>query len=657
MKKLIMLLFSVLTAVCLYSNQDLENINYTWDKNPELTNIDITDTNIAIYTLKNKVSREFIVEDEGFFEYVLVHKRVKLLSDLGIDAYNKVYLPVPEEELILIEKGRVINSEGKVINLKSEDIKEGYNEENDNKYRYFAFDGIDLNSEVEYIYLYKKSPSHTGSLFNMQSEFPQNKVEFELICPDFLEFAFKSYNGLNEVETDTSLSEREKTRYWLDLDTVPGLPDQISSAHEAELMYLAYKLQKNYATGKGDLFSYGEMSKYIYDKMYEQNSKADLKFYKKIRKKLNTKNKTKEDIIREVESYLKNEVAIVDANLPDDIDLQLLWENKFLNEDLLTKIMVNILREYDIKTDIGLTCNRFDYKFDGEFENWAFTKDFLLYFPQIDQYASLSNYSRLNKPDISNIFNKGLFIKTVKVGEREFGVGEVRSIPHNNYKEDVDSLLINVEPFDDDFSEVNVNIRHSLLGYPASYIQPVLPDIDDEETKTEVLEDLISMFDGDAEVKDVEVTNEGPDDYGVKPLVLEGNLSTSALLETAGNNYIFKIGKLIGEQAEMYDDEERVLPVEDGFARKYYREISFEIPEGYEAQNLDKLQYEETHRENNETVMTFESGYERDGNTITVKITEFYRDLYYPIELFEDYRRVINAAADFNKVVVIFDKQ
>jgi len=28
----------------------------------------------------------------------------------------------------------------------------------------------------------------------------------------------------------------------------------------------------------------------------------------------------------------------------------------------------------------------------------------------------------------------------------------------------------------------------------------------------------------------------------------------------------------------------------------------------------------------------------------------------FPLEIYKDYQRVINAAADFNKVVVIFDK-
>lgn len=638
------------------TNKELEHIKYTWESEPELTNLNVNDTNIAIYTLKNKISREFILEDDGFFEYVLVHKRIKLLSDLGIEAYNKVYLPVPEEEMILIEKGRVINSEGKVIELKKEDIKEGYNEENDSKYRYFAFDGIDKNSEVEYVYLYKKSPGHTGSLLNMQSEFPQNNVSFEVICPDFLEFAFKSYNGLKDVEADTTLVDKEKNRYSIQMDTVAGLPDQIGSAHEAELMYLAYKLQKNLAQGKGDLYSYGEMSKYVYKKNYEVNSKADEKFYKKLRKQIDTKKKSKEEIIRTLENHIKTEVNIVDVTMPEGVDLQMLWDNKFLTEDAVVKIMVNILREFDIKTDIGLTCNRFDYKFDGDFENWAYTKGYILYFPQIDKYTSMSKYTRLTKPELAYFHNNGLFVKTVKVGEREFGVGEVRFIPHNNYEDDVDSLVIEVKPFNGDFTETNLDIRHSLSGYKASYIQPVLPDIEDEETKEEILEDLISMFDDEAETDNIQVFNSGPEYYGIKPFVLQGNLKTTTLLETARQNQIFQIGKLIGEQMEMYDDEERVLPVEEAFARKYYRELTFYVPEGYTVQNLDKLKINQSHGEDGETIMEFQSDYEIDGNKITVKIIEYYKEIYFPLEAFEDYRRVINAAADFNKAVVIFEK-
>jgi hypothetical protein len=60
--------------------------------------------------------------------------------------------------------------------------------------------------------------------------------------------------------------------------------------------------------------------------------------------------------------------------------------------------------------------------------------------------------------------------------------------------------------------------------------------------------------------------------------------------------------------------------------------------------------------EDGELIMEFKSEFKREGDKITVRITEFYEDVVYPLAIFDEYQRVINAAADFNKVVVIFDK-
>ena len=61
--------------------------------------------------------------------------------------------------------------------------------------------------------------------------------------------------------------------------------------------------------------------------------------------------------------------------------------------------------------------------------------------------------------------------------------------------------------------------------------------------------------------------------------------------------------------------------------------------------------------EEGERIMEFKSVYEKNGDEITVHISEYYTEVYYPLDIYKDYQRVINAAADFNKVVVIFEKQ
>lgn len=130
------------------------------------------------------------------------------------------------------------------------------------------------------------------------------------------------------------------------------------------------------------------------------------------------------------------------------------------------------------------------------------------------------------------------------------------------------------------------------------------------------------------------------------------------MLEEAGNKYLFKIGQLIGPQSQLYQDTVRHTPIEDHYNHSYHRELAFTIPDGYKVTNLDALNmdvYDSTATANH--TMEFHSYYKTDGNKVTCYIDEYYTQLRYPISMYEQFRRVINASADFNKVVLFLEKK
>jgi len=54
--------------------------------------------------------------------------------------------------------------------------------------------------------------------------------------------------------------------------------------------------------------------------------------------------------------------------------------------------------------------------------------------------------------------------------------------------------------------------------------------------------------------------------------------------------------------------------------------------------------------------MGFISSYTLNKNILTIQVNETYKKVYYPMEQFEDFKRVINASADFNKIVLVLQK-
>lgn len=654
--KLILSCLGLFVLGFVIANEDVERINYDWEEDPTLTDVEVSDSNISIYILKNFLSKELIDVDGSLYEYNTIHKHVKLLTDKGIEQYNRVYLPVPDKDQLFIEKARVITSKGEVIPLKEEDIKEGIDEETEQRYRYFAFDGVDLNAEVEYIYMYRRSPSVTGNLIDVQKSVPQINYSFELIAPYRLIFAFKSYNNLPEIQRDTSLiSEQEKLRWFIDMDTVNHLPRQRSSAYDAELMYFGYKLSKNLYSGENDMFSYGEISKRIYQSIYESLDKKDMKKLNKIYKKIPLKNLDEEGKIRAIDNFVKEHLTIYDISIPGEVSLEDLWEAQIANESWATRILANLYRKADINVQVGLTSDRFKYKFDESFELWSFPSEYFFYFPSINAYGSPGYFDRLNQIDYSFLNNNALFVKVIEVGGEEFGVGNVDRIPVNDYKLSGDTLVIDVDIAKHGFDELNIGVYHSINGYKADYFQPYYEVVKDKEQQEEFAHSLINFLDNNGEVENFELQNASADLYGVKPVIATAELKTSILFDRARDNQLFKVGELIGPQMEMYDNEDRELPVEDAYARHYHRVINFTIPDGYSVQNLDDLIINEVYKnEKNKELMAFKSSYEVDGNTVAVTIDEYYKGFYFPLELFEEYTRVINAAADFNKIVLVF---
>ena len=115
------------------------------------------------------------------------------------------------------------------------------------------------------------------------------------------------------------------------------------------------------------------------------------------------------------------------------------------------------------------------------------------------------------------------------------------------------------------------------------------------------------------------------------------------------------MGELIGKQTEMYQEKKRKLPLDSEFQREYARTITINIPEGYQIANLEDIHLDESYSEDDESLMAFKSNYELKGDQLIITADEHYKTNHLPVEKFENYRRVINSAADFNKVVLVLE--
>jgi hypothetical protein len=138
--------------------------------------------------------------------------------------------------------------------------------------------------------------------------------------------------------------------------------------------------------------------------------------------------------------------------------------------------------------------------------------------------------------------------------------------------------------------------------------------------------------------------------------VVDVDFQSNHFLEKAGPRILFKAGELIGRQIEMYRDDERTTVVENEFNRKYYRTIRIHIPKGYRIKNADNLKFDIAYRDRDLVPFLFKSDYAIKDNVLEITIDEYYKEIYAPLSRYEDFRKVVNAAADFNKITLVLEK-
>jgi hypothetical protein len=638
----------------IYAQNGLYYQSYSWDENPKFTShLGSTED---IMELKSKLVTEFSFTPENdFIEYFLEHRVLWLNSDAAIEQYNKIYLPHSSSSHLEVNKARVITKEGKILTLDEGSILTAQDEETGRQYKYFAFEGIEKGSFIEYYYVVRRNPQYQGNKLLLQSGIEKSNVEFDLFSPEHLVFKFKSYNNLPEVSQDTTATG--KLHWKLRLDKVAKLEEEEASAYDASRGAIIYKLDQNLYNNTRDISSYGKVAQNIHAFYYPEYSRRTTKKLEKfVAEATAGAEKDEAALVRRLEYYIKNNVFQTQGNNEELADLEKVLDQKVGNDKGLMKLYTASLKMLKIKHEIVLTSDRQDLKFDNEFEANNFLTDFLIYFPSTKMYlAPEESGSRFGFPPAYLTDNYGLFIKEITVGNLTSGIGKIQYIKPVTADRSVDEMFLNITFDKEDINTTSINLDRALSGYYAMYFQPFFHLVK-EEDKTELIEGFAKRLNEDVEIVSNEIVNGDPQLFGVKPIRFLLDFRSDAFVEKAGNKYLFKVGELIGQQVQLYQEKQRVLPYENEFTRSYLRTISIEIPEGYKVVNLDDLVINNALLQNNDEVLSFHSSYEVNDNILSIKADEFYKINIIDTPIYEDYRKVINSAADFNKVTLVLEK-
>ncbi|MES2812458.1 MAG: DUF3857 domain-containing protein [Bacteroidota bacterium] len=625
---------------------------YDWGKAESYTPLE-SEKDLGEINILNKSIKEFVVDKKESYDFTITHTKTYVNSDEAIERNNKVYIHFKSEgEEIVAQKVRVIKPDGKVIELNSSDIKESEDQETKVKYKYFALTGLEKKCVVEQLIIGKYIPKLNGKNIILQDEYLNKNISYELIYPSHLIFETKSYNGLPEfVENDKLYTDKISKK--IEIESMPFLKDEKYSNYAVNAKKFTYKLSGNLYTQKYDLYNYkdytSDLLAFISSELDSKEKSALNKFVKQI-----PVGNTNSDKILKIEEYVKKNIGYYDkSNEPAGVLTTL--NNKFANSYGLLKLYKSIFDLYKIESEVVITSDRFKNPIDPKLETYSNLDEFVLYFPELKGYLCPSEIEyRFPHIPFKWTNSYAVFTKYTEFGGAKIPDYEIKKIATPGIDFTHDEMNITV-----DFTESNtkpmVNSEIQFNGYSAFNIQPYY-DFIPVDKQGEFEKNLAENYASKKEGVTVTAENKGTQFLGIKPFIFKANYSGENLIEKVGDKILFKVGLVIGSQAELYQEDKRQMPIEIQYPHGYVRTVKVILPKGYTLVNPEKITSSYTTNLKNNESCKFSTSYKIVGQELIIENVEFYKDVELPIDSYESYIKVLNAAADFNKLVLVLQK-
>ncbi|RYG49719.1 MAG: DUF3857 domain-containing protein, partial [Chitinophagaceae bacterium] len=610
---------------------------------------------------ENKAMSAVILEDARYHEYktdakqqmfvTTEHRRlIKVNDDNGVESFNKIYIFKSPNAVVEKIMARAILPGGKVINLPENKIFDV--EEEGRNYKKFAMEGLEKGSEIEY-YARIKYPVYTfGIEYFSMSGTPIEMARFALSVPEHLVFDVKGYNGFT-VGKDTVL-DKQRIIYG-EASNIPDIREEKYSSRDPYLTNVQYKLSYNLAKDKGvRINTWSELGKNVYNN-YHSFSDKEINALDNFAKKIRIPDGAGPDEkISAIEDYIKTNINIEEGTIGDDGDkIEKIVKSKIAGHFGVTRLMIGVFERNGITPQLVFPSKRNEAQLDENFENFRLVDEVMLQFPETGLFLDPVDIS-FRYPVVNPLWTgtKGIFIRGTSIGNFKTALAEFDTIPSMPYEQSATNLNLHMW-FNKTNDTMEMKSKQILTGHNAASYRPIFAFVKKDKIN-DVLKDIIKNVGSSDSVTNITYENSAMTDAAKNlPLNIMGDIKSVAILEKAGNSILVKVGEVIGTQVQMYQEKERQLPIQIQFPHALDRNIIFDLPEGYRVKNLSDLEFNVTDETKS---MGFISTYKLEGKKLTIQLHEFYKKIDYPVNQIDIFKRVINAAADFNKVTLVLEK-
>ena len=640
-KKFLFLRFLLIVLSVNSFSQSYLNINWD-DKTGDLktSNHDLQGifSNHYVEYFNSKFSDEVYI-------YETHHMKTKI-NKITDDSNNDIFISKINVSEIVDVKSKIINDDT-TATYGFEEMKKMIDKSTSSEnYNYYKIPGIKEQDIVEVIYTVKRDFNFNGNKI-IEESYPILSSKFILIENDF-KSNIKIYNSFNSFVEDTLIDgKKSKIINFKNLDATSNEQYSTPIANKIKVSYQCYENREdvsqteywnNLVQNLRELFFPSSINPIAID-LFNEIQKNNISI---------TENEI--SISNKIDEYIKNNFIISDDDDPNLNEISYIFDNKISNDFSIIQVYTNLLKAAKVDYEVAISCNRYFLKFDPELFDPNQLREFVIYLPKSEKYISPNRIEyRVSEAPDDLLGNYGVFIDK----NLDYYFSEITQ-SNKNFSEIKKKIEIYIPK---NLKKLKIKENRSFSGYWAIMNRNYVSLSENEETDF-----LIDYFTING-LNNKKVTNYNIKNFNISnnsyntPLRINSTITTTELVEEVDGLVYLKVGKVIGLQSNLFDDNKRINEIEINFPNSYEYQIEVEIPKGYRVLDYSELnKAKEFISVDGSISAKFNSKATLNNNKINIVINEFYKNLRYDKGRYQEFREVINAAAKFYESTVILEE-
>lgn len=612
---------------------------------------------IPAEALNEKHGDAVIIEDNRLIVYdkynrkITRHKIVYNRTQEGLSKNNKVVIYLPGSSTIEDIRARSINPDGSVVELNKNNIKEKKDYTKDGNLKMFAIEGGQVGGRVEYTYTIK-TPLYDSGKERLSFNYKTLHSCVIIACDEVFKIDSKAFNWRNMFESDA-------TEHKYVFTNILPISEEKYSTPRANRVEVEHKLIGS--TYKESTFaSYKNVLKFL---------KRDLTYFvpaeyrkmKSLLKKFEGNEGNSLQTVRNLDSFLKSRFFYED-NFRESkyANVISVMNSRSGNDKGLVKLYGLALGSLGVKYEIYITCDKYDSRLLEDYCSRFTLTEFLIYLPDFNTYMyPSSQVMHVGIIPSWIVGNKALVVNT-NLEDKRVRFVTLKSEESKGNEAHVDLQVdMNLNENTTVYKLTGVGKGQIAFGYNYDIFYA-----DSESQIQEELKSYVAWRYPEGDILKIEMNQ--PEQWGDISFCdnyecersYNATVKSSNFFEQIGDKLLLNVGSLIGPQNELYSELDRVQDIVNSYNKKYSFDIQIKIPEGYEFMGAENLEINNSFTKPDGTeIAGFMSNYEVENGNIIIHIREFYAQVNIDKKFYQEFRKIINSAADYNKATVLLRKK